>query len=414
MFYGRARSRPRAASSTPRPVTRRCSSIARPTQRVEWQATSGIPLGAVRGGALQGDARGSHRRARAGRSARPVHGRSERGVHARAASSSASSASRQVVLRARAAAVASALLAALMSSAVQRTGPAVGNPMDDETAMRGARTHRRWWRRCADGHAGACAGTTRIRSELFAEAETRGRRAVVARALRSLAGHRDAWIDSLPRSPATRRGAADHRLETALYEACANVVEHGLAGRTRRSRSTLWWVPRADGDGALPRGAATRACGAATSCCATAASRSAPGRWQRADLHDRRATWQRGRGFGLDIIHLAMERSRVPTRDRGRQRHAACRSILPRSGRHSGEASWLTRSRSLPDLRRGKAAVVRVSGPRSTRRRPPLLVERVIALTQPGRLIWCSIDRPRSTFLLVERRRRDHGADRAP
>jgi hypothetical protein len=30
-----------------------------------------------------------------------------------------------------------------------------------------------------------------------------------------------------------------------------------------------------------------------------------PGRWQRADLHDPKV-WQRGRGLGLDIIHLTM------------------------------------------------------------------------------------------------------------
>lgn len=110
------------------------------------------------------------------------------------------------------------------------------------------------------------------------------------------------WIDRCPdlrELPAEDR----RRLETALYEAAANVVEHGLQLEASESFE-LWWVPRpADPAESLSaeervhRGYFVMRDGGFPF---------SPGRWQAQDMDDPKRRLH-GRGLGLDLIHIAMD-----------------------------------------------------------------------------------------------------------
>jgi len=257
--------------------------------RIEWQATSGIPLGAVRGGALKATlddrivelAPGDLLLQFTDGLSEAFDPKGEAFGFDRV----------EAIVLEHAPSGADALLAAL-SSAVQRWN---GDrpPQDDETMLVLERTGERL-RHSAD-----------VRSlndtdplELFAEAETAGVEL-------SFPAHFDrltelhAW---LTRCPDLQRLDAETliKIETALYEACANVVEHGLQGDETQS-FTLWWVPAGAG-GSPARDARVRR---GYFVLRDRGFPFSPGRWQRADLHDPKV-WQRGRGLGLDIIHLTM------------------------------------------------------------------------------------------------------------
>jgi serine phosphatase RsbU (regulator of sigma subunit) len=94
-------------------------------------------------------------------------------------------------------------------------------------------------------------------------------------------------------------------LATALYEACANVAEHGFGNDPTRCFS-LWWVP--------PEAMNTDAPGTAVPGTLVRAGRFVildqgrafqPDGWQKTDFNDT-GVWKRCRGFGLDIIYRAM------------------------------------------------------------------------------------------------------------
>ncbi len=114
------------------------------------------------------------------------------------------------------------------------------------------------------------------------------------------------WLDRCPHlRDLDAQGFAT--LESALYEACANIVEHGY--RNDRSQTLeVWWLPgAAEGDGepsGLRSWAASRVCRGLF----VVRDRGfpfSPGRWQPTDFGDRNV-WKQGRGFGLDIIHRTM------------------------------------------------------------------------------------------------------------
>jgi serine phosphatase RsbU (regulator of sigma subunit) len=120
------------------------------------------------------------------------------------------------------------------------------------------------------------------------------------------------WLE---RCPLLRELPAEERLQlsSALYEALANVVEHGYDGDATRDIE-LWWLTDAragDGSGAA-KGAHpgqiaeldARVCAG----CFVMRDRGRPFRpdgWRRSDLHDP-AMRRRGRGLGLDILHLTL------------------------------------------------------------------------------------------------------------
>lgn len=94
-------------------------------------------------------------------------------------------------------------------------------------------------------------------------------------------------------------------LGTSLYEAAGNVIEHGYRQDDRRSLE-LWWLPAlATASSALPDLAARVNAGLFLM-----RDQGEPFRGDQRPLSDFAdpGVWARGRGFGLDIIHRAMER----------------------------------------------------------------------------------------------------------
>jgi len=126
--------------------------------------------------------------------------------------------------------------------------------------------------------------------ERYEDARRRGVLLVVDVGVDPLTPIRD-WLERstpLRALPATRK----ELLTTALYEICANVAEHGYRNRTGRSFE-VWWSPDESGEGAgsflvRDQGTPFEANG-----------------WRGQDLGDPRVR-KRGRGLGLEIIHRAM------------------------------------------------------------------------------------------------------------
>jgi serine phosphatase RsbU (regulator of sigma subunit) len=122
------------------------------------------------------------------------------------------------------------------------------------------------------------------------------------------------WLESMPELGSLEQGQMQ-LLATAIYEACANIVEHGYNADNKRTFQ-LWWIPAAkignlaelppstgrshpaDGTEALSSGAfVILDHGKAFS----------PDNWVASDLSDPKVR-RRSRGFGLDIIHKVMAR----------------------------------------------------------------------------------------------------------
>jgi anti-sigma regulatory factor (Ser/Thr protein kinase) len=165
-----------------------------------------------------------------------------------------------------------------------------GPALDDETML-------------VVAHEGAAAGSPSERRTpvldplaLLGEARARGRCIEFAAREQELAAGLRPWLEQCPTVGELERGEFEV-LSTALHEACANVVEHGYQGDAS-CRLELWFVP-APGSGADSRlrggyfvirdqGGAFNA-----------------DHWQATDFSNRE-TWKRGRGIGLDIIHRGM------------------------------------------------------------------------------------------------------------
>lgn len=100
-------------------------------------------------------------------------------------------------------------------------------------------------------------------------------------------------------------------LGTAVYEACANIAEHGYH-HDASSKFQLWWLPHAVLDGNGNRrifGASTEpsAAGAGAFVILDSGKPFSGEDWVASDFRDDRVR-QRGRGFGLDIICRVMSR----------------------------------------------------------------------------------------------------------
>jgi serine phosphatase RsbU (regulator of sigma subunit) len=115
---------------------------------------------------------------------------------------------------------------------------------------------------------------------------------------------------------------SDHRfqlLSTALYEACANIVEHGC-GLDPQQVFEVFWLPVADETdqpawlesgflGESSPGASTRGPGS-SQCRFVIRDHGIPfaaDNWKATDFSNPEV-WKRGRGFGMDIIHKVMKR----------------------------------------------------------------------------------------------------------
>lgn len=142
----------------------------------------------------------------------------------------------------------------------------------------------------------------------LSEAERRGCSLQLEARRESLLSIRE-WIARTPPLSALDGPEAEW-LRSALYEVCANVVEHGYHEDPTRSFE-LWWVPlRAD---VVP----DRATSATPEEAARALRRGCfvvrddgepfrPDHWRASDFNNP-SIRKRGRGIGLDIIHLVMD-----------------------------------------------------------------------------------------------------------
>jgi serine phosphatase RsbU (regulator of sigma subunit)/anti-sigma regulatory factor (Ser/Thr protein kinase) len=106
------------------------------------------------------------------------------------------------------------------------------------------------------------------------------------------------WLGELPEAAAL---AADDRLrlESALYEALANMIEHGCA-HDARQQIHAWWLPAAEHGDAPARGIA-----GGVFVLRDRGRPFHPGTWRPANFADP-AVRRRGRGLGLDILHRTM------------------------------------------------------------------------------------------------------------
>jgi sigma-B regulation protein RsbU (phosphoserine phosphatase) len=139
----------------------------------------------------------------------------------------------------------------------------------------------------------------------LAEAEAQGSRLDLRGDLDSLAAIR-AWACRLPGLDRLRGPDID-LIVSALYEACANVAEHGCGGDPATGFE-LWWVPRGDGtapSAPLPYQGPLREVRGGHFVIRDSGKPFRPGPWVRKDLGDTRL-WKRGRGLGLEIMHRVM------------------------------------------------------------------------------------------------------------
>jgi serine phosphatase RsbU (regulator of sigma subunit)/anti-sigma regulatory factor (Ser/Thr protein kinase) len=142
--------------------------------------------------------------------------------------------------------------------------------------------------------------------ERYEEARRRGSRLLLGGGSDLLAGIRD-WLQATPVLDALPVRERD-LLTTTLYEVCANVAEHGYGNHPEREYE-LWWVPAKQTPAPGPGGGGVSG----------AALRSgwflirddgtpfSANEWRGQDLDDPRVRL-RGRGLGLEIIHRAMSR----------------------------------------------------------------------------------------------------------
>jgi anti-sigma regulatory factor (Ser/Thr protein kinase) len=149
------------------------------------------------------------------------------------------------------------------------------------------------------------------------EARRRGHVLELSASFESLVGLR-AWLARL-HPPASISEARFELLSTAIYEACANIVEHGC-GQDPKDTFEVWCIPPGTGPHGMPRpefralsaAGKDEAQGTASESLFLIRDHGIPFRadnWKETDFSDPEV-WKRRRGFGLDIIHRVMTRVR--------------------------------------------------------------------------------------------------------
>ena len=257
--------------------------VLRADGRVEWPRSTGIPLAAIRGGAVAATLRDERLRLSPGdllvqytdgiNEAFVDGGDEAFGLErlAAAATKAAGGGARAVVEELHAAVNA------------WRGG---GAAHDDETVV--VLQHQALEAPGAGGTSGN--GAAAAAPSLLAEARRRGGSLCIPATLTALESLRD-WMQCQDGLGSLGRDDAA-RVELALHEACANIVEHGYRGRTDASLE-LWWLAE---PGAGVRG------------WLVILDQAGPFRadnWSASDFTDP-GVRRRGRGFGLDILHRVM------------------------------------------------------------------------------------------------------------
>lgn len=271
---------------------------------VEWHRTTSIPLGAVRGGVPQGDLADQNLQLLPG----DMLVQFTDGFHEAAEARSGEQFGFQRMedlVRSHAHRGPEAVMQALADAVDRWSGSE--NRQDDETLLVVTR-------------AGAFSATqgSDAKGETATEIETRvaspsvvpGPESLLERAARD--GHRldlaasldqlvhlRGWLQECPELAVLDVGAT-RVLESALYEACANVIEHGYAGQPE-ARLDLWWIP-ADRRGAPDRRSQVRNGWFVLRDQGTSFDLSRRTETNLADPQVRR----RGRGLGLEMIHRSM------------------------------------------------------------------------------------------------------------
>lgn len=189
-----------------------------------------------------------------------------------------------------------------------------GTPQgDDETILVVSRERGRLLDLPVPPEAGTIQGAPVSPSEWLCLAEERGAGLDLTARLDEMDGI-SSWLSSLPEL----RDLGDEPMQllaTAIYEVCANIVEHGYRSDPKCA-FRVWWVPRAkvpNLDSLAPGGARAGAGGqpgtrmAGLFVLQDHGKAFSPDNWEGSDLSDPKVR-RRSRGFGLDIIHKVMTR----------------------------------------------------------------------------------------------------------
>jgi serine phosphatase RsbU (regulator of sigma subunit)/anti-sigma regulatory factor (Ser/Thr protein kinase) len=256
------------------------------TRRIEWLRSKGIPLGAIRGGAIRRTLEDSVVDLGPGDALIQFTD----GINETTDPSGQEFGFERMekIVSEAAASGAHEILAKLHLAVEKWRGD--GLPMDDETVLVVSREGASPAGRRAGGPALALDEALKR----FDAARKRGPCLQLPASLDSLSAIRE-WLD---RSGA-RRGLSStvaDMLDLVLYEVCANVVEHGYGNDAARTLE-LWWLP---GD-ELKAGPAPRGCFILRD----QGRPFRPDRSKETDYDDAQVR-KRGRGFGLDIIHRTM------------------------------------------------------------------------------------------------------------
>jgi serine phosphatase RsbU (regulator of sigma subunit)/anti-sigma regulatory factor (Ser/Thr protein kinase) len=141
--------------------------------------------------------------------------------------------------------------------------------------------------------------------QALAQAEAGGLGLTIPARLESLDSIRQ-WLHGQPVLGELQGNEADW-LASALYEISANVVEHGFRGQPQHSLE-LWWLPGREQpmvSGEAPAAAAARMLRRGSFVLRDDGTPFLPGEWKASDFSDPEVR-RRGRGIGLDIIHQVM------------------------------------------------------------------------------------------------------------
>ena len=276
----------------------------RRTGATEVLASKGIPVGAVRGGAIRATLRDELLEFEPGDVCVQFTDGYSEAFRGGAADAEPFGFERlRASVGSHAAAGAPAVLAALGDAVREWTAGAPA--MDDETLLvLACRADAAPFTR-TDREEPLETAHVRAALERLAEAERAGHGIAVASDLGDLP-RLATWIEALPgfgRLERARRELASQ----VLYELVANVVEHGC-GEGHRGVIEVWWLPHRDADGDPGRG---------TFVVRDDGRPFLPGERKPADFSDP-AVRARGRGLGLEIVHRAAARVRyVPATPRG-------------------------------------------------------------------------------------------------
>ena len=144
-------------------------------------------------------------------------------------------------------------------------------------------------------------------TDRFEEARRRGSR-LVLNAGADVHESVRAWLRATPILDRLPSRESD-LLTTTLYEVCANVAEHGLGNDPARTYE-VWWVPAPEDSprrGRASEDAASRGLREGWFLIRDDGTPFSANDWRSQDFHDPRVR-RRGRGLGLEIIHRAMRR----------------------------------------------------------------------------------------------------------